>query len=87
MVKYDYESVYEEQNKDDELDIIPWCKYNEAHERENKLIDMIYKSKEDYCPESLDLETDYKYKSKCCGGDDVKCRECWRLAINKELDK
>ena len=85
--KYDRDKFYAGMVRDDSG---KWVEYSKAQERENKLIDMIYKSNDrpesNYCPESMDLETDYKYKKDNCNGDDVNCRECFRISILKELD-
>ena len=85
-----------ERHNEDTLSMIEfsegqYVKLVEAQERENKLIDMIYKSNtrkgSNFCPEVLNMETDFKYKKENCSGDDVKCRECWRITINNELQK
>ena len=56
-------------------------------EKIDKLIDIIYECNKDYCPEVIDLEPDYKYKQNNCHGIDIKCKECWKETILKELNK
>ena len=62
-----------------------YVKYNEAQERENKLIDMLYENNKKYCPERIDLEVSYQSIHNKCDG--INCKQCWIDTIKKELDK
>ena len=66
-----------------------WVEYNESQKRENKLIDMIYKSNtrkwSNFFPDAIGLEPGYKYIHENCDG--TECKQCYIDMIKKMLDE
>jgi len=84
MKRYDIEGYEADWNEAETKDG-EYVKYDEALERENKLIDMIIINNAGYCPEKADLTPDRNYTKENCGGEYVKCKECWKIAIENSL--